>query len=122
MEAMMEHNYNSSRLDDLLLFLCFLAACYGNGSYFAVNASYSASDTFAKPNPNGEKFVYVCRVLTGEFALGKQGMVEPPNKASSSFARFDSVVDNVTKPNMFVVFHDADAYPEYLITFKWAIS
>lgn len=116
MEAMMEHNYNFSRLDDLLLFLCFLAACYGNGSYFAVNASYSASDTYAKPNPNGEKFVYVCRVLTGEFALGKQGMVEPPNKASTLL--FDSVVDNMTKPNMFVVFHDADAYPEYLITFK----
>ncbi|XP_075904598.1 poly(ADP-ribose) polymerase family member 14-related sequence 1 isoform X2 [Nelusetta ayraudi] len=92
------------------------AACYGNGSYFAVKASYSAQDTYAKPNPNGEKFVYVCRVLSGEFALGKQGMVEPPIKASTLL--FDSVVDNMTKPSMFVIFHDANAYPEYLITFK----
>lgn len=122
MEAMMEHNYNFSRLDDLLLFLYFLAACFGNGSYFAVNASYSANDTYAKPNANGEKFMYVCRVLTGEFALGQRDLREPPNKGSSSLARFDSVVDNMTKPNMFVVFHDADAYPEYLITFKWGIS
>lgn len=94
------------------------AACFGNGSYFAVKASYSANDTYAKPNPNGEKFMYVCRVLTGDFALGQRDLREPPNKSSSSLARFDSVVDNMAKPNMFVVFHDADAYPEYLITFK----
>lgn len=96
----------------------FLATCYGKGSYFAVNASYSASDTYAKPNANGEKFMYVCRVLTGEFALGKNEMVEPPQKGSSSRERFDSVVDNEAKPAMFVVFHDSYAYPEYLITFK----
>lgn len=95
----------------------FSAACYGNGSYFAVNANYSARDTYAKPNANGEKFMYVCRVLTGDFALGQQGLLEPPKKDSSSHERFDSVVDNMTKPSMFIVFHDAHAYPEYLITF-----
>lgn len=105
----------------MLCFVLFLAAVYGNGSYFAVNANYSAHDTYAKPNAKGEKFMYVCRVLTGEFALGKQGLIEPPPKNSSSHERFDSVVDNMTTPNMFVVFHDAYAYPEYLITFKWGL-
>lgn len=62
--------------------------------------------------------MYVCRVLTGEFALGQQGLVEPPLKDSSSHQRFDSVVDNMSNPKMFVVFHDVHAYPEYLITFK----
>lgn len=105
---------------DLMSCLClyFLAAFYGNGSYFAVNASYSAQDTYSKPNANGEKFMYVCRVLTGEFALGQQGLVEPPNKGLNSVTRYDSVVDNIQKPSIFVVFHDAHAYPEYLITFK----
>lgn len=106
------------RLDDLSLFPFLLAACYGNGSYFAVKASYSAKDTYAKPNANGEKFMYVCRVLTGEYIQGQPGLVEPPMKGSSSLARFDSVVDNINKISMFVVFHDAYAYPEYLITFK----
>lgn len=101
--------------------ICFLAACYGNGTYFAVNASYSASDTYAKPNANGEKFMYLCRVLTGEFALGQQGLVEPPIKDPSSNERFDSAVDDMAKPKMFVVFYDNCAYPEYLITFKWAL-
>ncbi|KAL3970300.1 NAD+ kinase [Sarotherodon galilaeus] len=94
------------------------AALYGNGTYFAVNASYSASDTYSKPNQNGEKFMYVCRVLTGDFTLGQKGMVTPPAKKPGSTDLYDSVVDNLANPTMFVVFHDTQAYPEYLITFK----
>uniref|UniRef100_UPI000D2F8DAA poly [ADP-ribose] polymerase 15-like n=1 Tax=Maylandia zebra TaxID=106582 RepID=UPI000D2F8DAA len=94
------------------------AAFYGDGTYFAVNASYSANDTYSKPNQNGEKFMYVCRVLTGDFTLGQQGMIEPPAKGTASTDLYDSVVDNLTNPTMFVVFHDDHAYPEYLITFK----
>ncbi|XP_039883588.1 protein mono-ADP-ribosyltransferase PARP14-like isoform X2 [Simochromis diagramma] len=94
------------------------AASYGNGTYFAVNVSYSASNTYSKPNQNGEKFIYVCRVLTGDFTVGKQGMIEPPVKGPASTDLYDSVVDKTPNPTMFVVFHDAQAYPEYLITFK----
>uniref|UniRef100_A0A8P4JZX1 Poly [ADP-ribose] polymerase n=1 Tax=Dicentrarchus labrax TaxID=13489 RepID=A0A8P4JZX1_DICLA len=94
------------------------AACYGNGTYFAVNASYSASNTYSKPNQNGEKCMYLCRVLTGDFTLGQQNMIVPPAKGAVSVQKYDSVVDNVARPSMYVIFHDTQAYPEYLITFK----
>ncbi|CAJ1078797.1 protein mono-ADP-ribosyltransferase PARP14-like isoform X3 [Xyrichtys novacula] len=94
------------------------AAFYGNGTYFAVNASYSASDTYSKPNQNMEKFMYLCQVLTGDYEHGKQHMIVPPNKKGSLVEKYDSVVDDVTKPALFVIFHDAQAYPEYLIMFK----
>ncbi|XP_074550674.1 poly(ADP-ribose) polymerase family member 14-related sequence 1 isoform X2 [Halichoeres trimaculatus] len=94
------------------------AACYGNGTYFAVNANYSASNTYSKPNQKLEKFMYLCRVLVGDHALGQQNMITPPAKGPSSVQKYDSVVDNMAKPNMFVIFHDTQAYPEYLITFK----
>ncbi|XP_007552357.1 poly(ADP-ribose) polymerase family member 14-related sequence 1 isoform X1 [Poecilia formosa] len=93
------------------------ATCYGKGAYFAVNASYSANDTYSRPNANGEKFMYVCRVLTGDHTQGQQNMIAPPSKGSGVYL-YDSVVDNMTNPNMFIVFHDTQAYPEYLITFK----
>ncbi|CAL8266086.1 unnamed protein product [Lota lota] len=93
------------------------AAYYGNGTYFAVNANYSAQDTYSKPDAQGQKCVYLCRVLTGDFTTGTQGMVVPPTKPSSS-VQFDSVVDNMKKVQMFVIFHDTHACPEYLITFK----
>ncbi|KAM4561028.1 poly(ADP-ribose) polymerase family member 14-related sequence 1 isoform 1-T1 [Fundulus diaphanus] len=93
------------------------ATCYGKGAYFAVNASYSSSDTYSRPNQNGEKFMYLCRVLTGDHALGQQNLIAPPSKGSG-VDLYDSVVDNMTTPSMFIVFHDTQAYPEYLITFK----
>ncbi|XP_053295537.1 poly(ADP-ribose) polymerase family member 14-related sequence 1 [Pleuronectes platessa] len=94
------------------------AAAYGNGTYFAVNANYSAQDTYSKPNPKGEKCMYLCQVLTGDYALGQQNMIEPPVKINKAPQRYDSVVDRMANPSMFIIFHDVQAYPEYLITFK----
>lgn len=94
------------------------AAVHGNGTYFAVNANYSASDTYSKPNGNGEKFMYLCQVLTGDFTKGQQNMIAPPAKGNVSVQKYDSVVDNKDNPSMFIIFHDSQACPEYLITFK----
>ncbi|XP_029936580.1 poly(ADP-ribose) polymerase family member 14-related sequence 1 isoform X2 [Myripristis murdjan] len=94
------------------------AAAFGNGTYFAVAARYSASNTYSRPDPQGQKFMYLCRVLTGDYTQGQQGMIVPPAKSATSVQQFDSVVDNISTPSMFVIFHDSLAYPEYLITFK----
>ncbi|XP_076602870.1 poly(ADP-ribose) polymerase family member 14-related sequence 1 isoform X2 [Chaetodon auriga] len=94
------------------------ATCYGKGTYFAVHASYSASNTYSRPNQNGEKCMYLCRVLTGDYTTGAQNMVVPPAKSATSIQKYDSVVDNMARPSMFVIFHDSQAYPEYLISFK----
>lgn len=61
--------------------------------------------------------MYLCRVLTGDYTTGQQNMIVPPQKDTGQ--KYDSVVDNVAKPSIFVIFHDSHAYPEYLITFKW---
>ncbi|XP_071978246.1 protein mono-ADP-ribosyltransferase PARP14-like isoform X2 [Engystomops pustulosus] len=95
------------------------AACYGNGTYFAVNSNYSAHDQYSKPDANGLKYMYLARVLTGVFCKGQQGMVAPPAKNAANITDlYDSVTDNPANPSMFVIFHDIQAYPEYLITFS----
>ncbi|NXN45141.1 PAR14 polymerase, partial [Rhinoptilus africanus] len=94
------------------------AAVFGNGTYFAVNANYSASDTYSKPDANGKKYMYLARVLVGEYSQGTRGSITPaPKNASNSVDLFDSSTDNVKQPSMFVIFNDIQAYPEYLITF-----
>ncbi|NXY17710.1 PAR14 polymerase, partial [Atrichornis clamosus] len=94
------------------------AANFGNGTYFAVNASYSAHDTYSKPDVNGKKYMYLARVLVGEYSQGKKGSITPaPKNASNSIDLFDSSTDNVSQPSMFIIFNDIQAYPEYLITF-----
>nr|XP_020635225.1 poly [ADP-ribose] polymerase 14-like isoform X2 [Pogona vitticeps] len=95
------------------------AAAFGNGTYFAVNAQYSAHDTYSTPDANGKKYMYLARVLVGEYSAGSQGLIVPPSKnATDPTDLFDSVTDNVTKPSLFVTFNDIQAYPEYLITFR----
>ena len=91
---------------------------YGKGVYFAKNFAYSAQSTYSPPNANGTKYVYQCLVLTGAYTLGNQTFVVPPVKAASTTVRYDSVVDNPAAPNVFVIFYDTQAYPEYLVSFK----
>jgi len=31
---------------------------------------------------------------------------------------FDTTVENIASPTIFVIYHDAQAYPEYLITYE----
>nr|XP_014267986.1 poly [ADP-ribose] polymerase 15 [Maylandia zebra] len=95
------------------------ATSYGRGTYFAVKANYSAHPTYSKPAADGSQLMFVARVLTGVYTLGqKDMMVPPPRNPQQPHDRYDSVVDRMYKPSMYVVFHDNQAYPDYLITFK----
>lgn len=99
-------------------FLLISATSFGQGTYFAVKASYSANPTYSKPAADGTRMMFVARVLTGIYTLGHRDMKVPPHRSGGqSRDTFDSVVDVFVNPSMYVVFHDNQAYPEYLITF-----
>lgn len=61
----------------------------------------------------------LARVITGEFCLGTDDLLSAPYKPHSRYEVFDSVVDDVSQPTMYAVFHDASAYPEYVIKYKY---
>ncbi|WAR21775.1 PAR15-like protein [Mya arenaria] len=95
------------------------ATAFGDGVYFAVNAKFSCQDAYSRPNTQGLKRVYYCAVLTGEFILGKSGMrVQPPKPNAGKNALYDSVVNNVAGPDVYIIFNETQAYPLYIITFK----
>ncbi|CAF4063349.1 unnamed protein product [Rotaria magnacalcarata] len=79
---------------------------YGVGVYFSSNAAYSHG--FAKANSKGERFMFVARVLIGKTTQGNSSMKTRP-------LGFDSTTDG---NHIFVTYHDAQAYAEYLITYK----
>ncbi|XP_032439354.1 protein mono-ADP-ribosyltransferase PARP14-like isoform X3 [Xiphophorus hellerii] len=95
------------------------ATSYGEGTYFAVKASYSSHPTYSRPATDGSQLMFVARVLTGVYTLGQRDMkVPPPLDDQEPHIRYDSVVDKMDRPSMFIVFHDDQAYLDYLITFK----
>jgi hypothetical protein len=42
---------------------------------------------------------------------GASNMARPPNDAHTT-------VDNLQNPSIYVIYHDAQAYPEYLLTYE----
>ena len=93
------------------------------GTYFAVKASYSTQPTYSRPDQDGNQLMFVARVLTGQYTQGKANMIIPPPRSPQlPNDRYDSLVDDIQNPTMFIVFHDDQAYPEYLITFKQGCS
>ncbi|XP_072290835.1 protein mono-ADP-ribosyltransferase PARP12 [Eucyclogobius newberryi] len=85
---------------------------YGKGSYFAQDASYS--NKYATGHRG--KVMFVALVLVGDYTKGQGQYVRPPPKKPGT-TLYDSCVDNVTNPKIFVIFEKQQVYPEYLIEY-----
>ncbi|MGH0151153.1 UNVERIFIED_CONTAM: hypothetical protein FKN15_042096 [Acipenser sinensis] len=96
------------------------ATRFGQGTYFAKEASYSCHNSYSNPDEKGHKYIYRARVITGKLCQGIRNLKEPtpvnPNDPNSDLC--DCAVDSEKTPFIFVIFCDDGAYPEYLITFK----
>ncbi|XP_076008754.1 protein mono-ADP-ribosyltransferase PARP12 [Genypterus blacodes] len=87
---------------------------YGNGSYFASNAKYSHSYT----GDSDVRSMFVSRVLVGDFTTGSPAYRRPPSKDGGDKFFYDSCVDDVLNPSIFVVFEKHQIYPEFLLKYK----
>ncbi|XP_020782152.2 protein mono-ADP-ribosyltransferase PARP12-like isoform X2 [Boleophthalmus pectinirostris] len=87
---------------------------YGQGSYFARDAKYSHSYT----GTSLDRFMFVSRVLIGEYTRGSSEYRRPPSKDGSNVNLYDSCVDDVMNPSIFVVFEKQQIYPEYVLQYR----
>uniref|UniRef100_A0A674CPF9 PARP catalytic domain-containing protein n=1 Tax=Salmo trutta TaxID=8032 RepID=A0A674CPF9_SALTR len=62
--------------------------------------------------------MFVCRVLVGDYTEGNSSYVRPPPKETGGSIFYDSCVDNIKDPKVFVVFEKYQVYPEYLIEYS----
>ena len=85
---------------------------------FANNSFYS--NRYASADSQGIKRMFLCRVAVGEFCLGHNGQLTPDVRDSSRNMLYDATTDSMdeTKRDMYVVYHDAQAYPEHLIEYS----
>lgn len=115
----LENIFLTGQINSFLFYLLFTAGVlYGQGVYFAGDASYSSQSYLTGHKPGMKRYMFLVKVLTGEFVKGNPSMrVLPPIKASEKTVLYDSAVDDVNNPMEFVIFHDTQAYPEYLITY-----
>ncbi|XP_042813141.1 protein mono-ADP-ribosyltransferase PARP9 isoform X2 [Panthera tigris] len=89
---------------------------YGVGIYFTKNLknlAYQVKNTSAT-----DELIYVfeAEVLTGSFCQGHHLNIFPPPLSPGDIDSHDSVVDNVSNPETFVIFSGTQAMPRYLWT------
>jgi hypothetical protein len=90
---------------------------YGRGVYFARDASYSIP--YSQPHLSTNlRYMFMCRVVVGDWSKGSYNIKTPDPKPHNSLEMFDSTVDHLRHPSIFVTYQDAQAYPEYLVAFK----
>lgn len=106
------------------------------GSYFARDARYSSKFCHSTSKHNfilqkhglapaifqsdpPYKCMFLARVLVGEYTLGHPQYSRPPSKDMSIANFFDSCVDDMMNPKIFVIFDSNQIYPEYIIEFCW---
>lgn len=77
--------------------------------------------TFARDTNCETHFMFVARVLVGRHTGGKAGLKRPPPlDENNPFGKsYDSCVDDIFCPQVFVIFDSNQAYPEYIIEYNW---
>ena len=93
-------------------------AKYGEGTYFARDASYSFN--YSAQDNNGNFKMFVSKVLCGEMEAG-QGRYKLrswPKKNKGNGLIYDSLVNDPNNPSIFVIHDDVRAYPMFVITYQ----
>ena len=62
--------------------------------------------------------MYFADVITGEYVQGERGMQDTPLKPDLPNMPYESVVDDIKSPRIFVIFRDALSYPTYLVQYR----
>uniref|UniRef100_UPI003AAB411B protein mono-ADP-ribosyltransferase TIPARP-like n=1 Tax=Centroberyx gerrardi TaxID=166262 RepID=UPI003AAB411B len=91
---------------------------YGHGSYFACVASFSNSYS-AKIGVDEVRHMFLAKVLVGKVCMGRNGYRRPPPLTKyKKYCLYDTCVDSLENPSMFVVFDSCQCYPYYLIKYR----
>ena len=94
---------------------------YGKGTYFSSLASESAGYCEQDDEEDPAKNVMlVCRVIVGEYCVGTHDMdgSSVPYKADKK-TQYESCVNKMKGPTIFVINRDYHAIPTHIITFKY---
>ena len=99
------------------------AAIYGKGAYFAKDASYS--HRYTGPEHMGSMhWMFMARVLVGAYTVGACGITRPPprdpNKPYGDL--YDSCVNDLNKPNIYVLFDTDQYYPQYAFRYNRIVN
>ncbi|KAI1888559.1 hypothetical protein AGOR_G00186420 [Albula goreensis] len=92
---------------------------YGRGSYFARDASYSFKYAASSCQERCQH-MFLAKVLVGNMTAGNSSYTRPPplDPSNSGYELYDTCVNQIPNPSIFVVFDSCQCYPYFLIRYK----
>ena len=90
---------------------------FGNGTDFAKDPYFAAK--YCSRDENGYYALFVCKVIIGEYGLGYESMQEGSLYRTNSCLQYDSFVNDLENPQIFVINRDYHSFPVYIIVFKY---
>jgi len=104
--------------DDLSGFKALMssAALWGRGIYFARDAQYPDDHGIVRQDERGVREVLLCLVVTGMSVLGDPSYRMEPQRNQTSH-RYNSFVDSLSNPEIFVVTQSSAALPVYVVRY-----
>ena len=73
---------------------------------------------YCKPDAEGIQTCFLVRAAVGEWCKAKRDDITPGVRDEAKNILYDSTVDDLQNPSIFVLYHDAQTYPEYIVRFS----
>lgn len=99
----------------LFLFMIFFNVLL-KGTYFARDASFSAQRRYSAMDSDGYQYMLLCKVIVGDYVQATPHMKKTPLKKDGT--EYDSLVNSLKKPTVYVVWREFTAAPLFLVKFK----
>ena len=79
------------------------------------NNNFNQIDVYSSSNSNSFSMI-LSSVLVGVYKVGDPVMKDPPLRNDGN--QYDSTVDSLINPSIFVIYRDYRAYPNYIINYS----